>query len=134
DLGQLRSELCSVATTLESGDELDGLYAARARELEFEARLAEAIGSPRFRSLARERYDDGVRSEQVRRQALGWAQLRLKAAVAEEYRSCDQSSERSLLSQMLAAVARLNLPIAVVLKEDLQSVAAAGDGLVFVKP
>src|SRR5688572_21586524 len=56
DFGPLRAELTRVASTLEPGDELAALYAARADELELEARIAEAIGGSRFSELARRRY------------------------------------------------------------------------------
>ncbi len=134
DLGGLRAELARVATQLEAGDGIARLYAERARELELEARVAEAIGSPGFSRLARQRYPAPAGDSASTRRAREWAQLRLTCAPGELTPSDASSSPHSLLSQLLSAVRKLKLPVVIALKDDLQSVAAVGDDTVFVKP
>lgn len=135
DFGPLRAELASVASQLDGGDEVEALYAGRADELEIEARIAEAIGGVRFRELARHRYPVPP-GKIARDRARAWACLEGERAVGEHeaIRSDARSDSRSLLSQMLAEVALRRLPVAVLLKADLQSVAATTAESVLVKP
>jgi len=135
DLGQLRSELERLRSELARGDAVEALYAARARELELEARIAEAVGVPRFKQLARERYPLPVAGA-VRERARAWTALGPRPAERAEgaIRSDDRAHPESLLSQVLAAVAARRLPISVMLRDDLQSVAATTTDGVLIKP
>jgi len=138
DFGPLRSELVKVSSGLAGGDPIDALYAARADELVLEARIAEAIGSPHFAALARQRFPVSSESR-VREQARAWARssapaLGKEVGEAETIRSDARADSRSLLSQMLSEVALQKLPISVLLKDDLQSVAATTSDGVLIKP
>lgn len=133
DLGSLRIQLCHAAEALDTiGGALAHLYAERARELEIEAEIAQAIGSSRAFSLARRRYP--APKDTLSKQARGWAQLPPASVPPKGVRSDLASAPDSLLGQMLKAVSRLNLPVSVVIEERLQSVAAAGQDTVFIKP
>jgi len=138
DLGPLRAELSRVQSDLAGGDAVDVLYAARARELELEARIAEAVGTPRFRELARERYPVPAPGG-VHERARAWAALGPRSAERAGHadgaiRSDDRAHPESLLSQILAEVAARRLPISVLLRDDLQSVAATTADGVLIKP
>jgi len=132
DFRQLRTDLLGVASRLIGGDELDGLYAARAEELEREARISEAVGSADFWALARLRYPIPVGDTHAD-QARAWARIEPVAAEADSIPSHAADNPASLLRQTLAEVARQKLPISVVLKEDLQSVAATTSESVLIK-
>lgn len=135
DLGPLAAELASAAARLDRNDDVEALYAARADELELEARSAQAIGGPGFMALARQRYPVPQGSE-AREQAQAWVSSAAEpvARLPETIPSDARTDTRSLLSQMLAEVALLQLPISVVLKDDLQSVAATTSESVLLKP
>lgn len=135
DLGPLRADLAGVASRLDRNDAIEALYAARAEELELEARIVEAIGDARFAALARLRYPL-PRSGATRERAEAWARAGTEpeAAAREVIASDAQADPRSLLCQMSTEVALRRLPVSVVLKEDLQSVAATTSESVLVKP
>jgi len=134
DFSSLRAELAELVELLQRGDPVDRLYAERARELELEARMAEAIGDPRLPVLARQRYAPQAPDEAIEAQARSWSREASGSNPGERFRSDDASCERSLLSLMLRAVRRSGAPIRVVVKKDLLSVAAAGDQTVLIKP
>ncbi|HEU5077412.1 MAG TPA: tyrosine/phenylalanine carboxypeptidase domain-containing protein [Polyangiaceae bacterium] len=135
DLGPLSAELARVAARLDRNDDVEALYAARADELELEARSAEAIGGSRFMALARQRYPVPPASE-AREQARAWASSGVEPMTTrpETIPSDARTDPRSLLSQMLAEVALRQLPVSVVLRENLQSVAATTSESVLIKP
>src|SRR6187402_2611806 len=129
---QLRADLLGVASGLLGGDEVDRLYAARAEELELEARISEAVGNEDFWTLARLRYPIPAGDTHAD-QARAWARIEPVAAEADSIPSHATDNPASLLRQTLAEVARQKLPISVVLKEDLQSVAATTSESVLIK-
>ncbi len=133
DFGSLRIQLESLSSGLDRDDPIAGLYAARADELELEARIAEAVGSARFRELARHRYPVPA-GKVARARARAWARIEGEGVVPELIRSDTRADARSLLSQLLAEVAQRKLPVSVMLREDLQSVAATTAESVLVKP
>jgi hypothetical protein len=132
DFRQLRVDLASVASGLACGDEVDRLYAARAEELELEARISEAVGSAESWALSRLRYPIPSKHTHAER-ARAWARIEPVAAEADAIPSHCADNPSSLLRQTLAEVARQKLPISVVLKEDLQSVAATTSESVLIK-
>jgi hypothetical protein len=135
ELSPLRHLLASVQAQLDGAHALGGLYAARAAELDDEARLVEAIGTPAFRALANARYGADRPSEARAGRALAeaWTQL---PAVAQPRtgnpRAGDARCPKSLLSQMLAEIGRLRLPYRVVVTRELDSAAATGNGIIWI--
>jgi hypothetical protein len=114
------------------------LYAERAAELELEAALVEAIGTPQFAALARRRHPiGGAHAGAARRLALEWASaapaLSDAAAHTALFASDDASAADSLLSQLRALIGQLRVPVRVQVVSELASRAATGDGLIFVR-
>lgn len=134
----LRSFLSSLASTVFGLGALGQLYAERARELELEAALVSARGTPEFLTLSRERhvFDSG----QAECDALVGAWLRESPSEPESelyaapVRVDDEADPRSLLSLLRARIGALRVPVRVELRPGLSSVAAAGDGFVVVRP
>ncbi len=103
--------------------------ARRARELALELGLILSVETGDFVPLARLRFasssDDDTR-------ALGWATLPVAEAPAAAHRSDDEGDPGSLVAQVRAALAEHALPGRVVLRDDLPSLAACGDGTVLI--
>jgi hypothetical protein len=106
------------------------LIAARARELALEAKMARAIATPSFVSMARARYRsssaDDARAER-------WASASA-TEIDDHVRvlSDDARDPRSLLSRMRAALGARRVPYRVVVQRGLASLAATGDSVVLV--
>jgi Domain of unknown function (DUF1704) len=115
------------------------LYAERALELELEAALAEAIGTPGFTALARRRHSIGRTSEwhAAERRAREWASApeleQASSAVEPCFASDDASSALSLVSVLREQVGRLRLPVRVQVVHELASRAATGEGVIYVR-
>jgi hypothetical protein len=111
------------------------LYAERATELDAEARIVEALGTPSLERLASERFpvDDGDSGVAAARRATAWSALE---APAEEPRVLaeDDGDARSLVRLVGALIGSLKLAARVILVPDLASAAAAGDGVILVRP
>ncbi len=136
-LAELRAALRDTARTLESEHELLGpLYAARARELELEAALAEQIGAAGFAALAAERHAprasaEWQRAEQLARQ---WASVLAPESARDELvLSDDPRSPHSLLQLTSAELGQTRVPFRVQVTRELASHAATGDGVIFVR-
>ena len=136
-------ELAWVAGGLETlresapgGDPIWGLYADRAAELSLELSIVRSIGTPRVRQLSAERY--GARCSGSEAAAAAWAEAWTadppEPHAGPRTRSDDESHPDSLLSRLAAEVGRRRLPYRVVVRTGLASVAAVGEGVVFVKP
>jgi hypothetical protein len=126
-LDEVRRALAGVARVVEN-EELGALYAERAEELSLEAELVEARGLPRFRALARRRYRC---SSQELQHAHDWAESTL-AGASEPARMVESAAELSLEEAFEARLAELGVVANVVLRDDLASAAAVGEGAVFV--
>jgi hypothetical protein len=114
---------------------LGELHAARAHELELEARLAEALGTPGVRSLAAERFP-GPPAAQAR-ECEGFVTESLAAparAVPELHLSHDYADPKSLVARLAARARELGLPLRIDVRKDQVAVAATGQGLVCVRP
>src|SRR5262249_36592753 len=118
-------------------DELGEIYAARARELADDAALCEAAGTAALWAAARRRYAprdafdaqaDGTADAWLSERA---PEARTSAAEAP-VRSDDERSPASLVSRMRQEIGRRRLPLRVVVKHNLASLAATGDGIVQV--
>jgi len=136
DLSELRGVLVRLAESPASEDPPWQWYAERALELELEASLAEAIGTPRFRVLARRRFSAGASAAAAAAAALAgtWARAPLSVVEPERVASDDTRSRHSLINQMLSTIARFELPLSVVVKSELQSAAAVGTDTLYLRP
>jgi hypothetical protein len=138
-------ELCAalekLAGFLEGLSPLGQVYAARARELCVEASIIDAVGTPRLRSRAEERFvaktDEGrldlAHADEL---AAAWAAPGAEPEVLAEDRSLssDLDDPSSLVARMAAEVGKNFLPMRVVLQAGLASLAATGDGVILVAP
>ncbi len=136
DYASVRRRLSSLACELERtsarNDALARLYAARARELELEARLASCVGTAEFGILARERFAaEAEGSETAKEHALRWIGERA-APHGGPVRTSDGPEPESLVSRMREAIGRHRAPFAVEVRRDLSSLAATGERAVFV--
>lgn len=136
DLSRLRSELRELAERLGEEPAWNRLYAERALELESEAAIAEAVGSPRTAALARARYRA---SSEESRAALAQAKRFCRArssprAVSERvYPSDDEREPRSLVAALRRRAGELKLPLRIEVRDDLASAAATTmDGRILV--
>lgn len=136
ELSRLRRALEEAAGRLAELGALGALYAARAEELELEARLAEQVGRASFFELARRRYAAGsdAPDREARALALEWAALPEPSAAAPELGSDDRRAPDSLISQLATEIGRRRLPLRIELAPALCSVAACGEGVIFVRP
>lgn len=134
DVTEVRRELARIAARLdEDATPIAALYAARARELDVEAALAGAAGRPAFSALAAVRFApfDERTAARARAVAEDWAASRDAEEPAGAIES-DGDDPRSLLSLMRAEVGRLRLPFRVAAHDELSSLAATGEGTIFV--
>jgi len=133
DLSEHREKLEIIVRALETGDLLAKLYAERAQELCLEAELAEAVGSARLRELADQRYGSILPQTECYGRARVWAGLEPTIAGFERVRSDDAGQPTSLVSLMQRGVRELELPFGVVVKENLPSAAAIGEGVILIQ-
>lgn len=134
-LAELRQALTSAADRLTAGGPLELLYAERCQELALEAELAEQVGTRAFRGLSRRRYPAPSARAGARAEALARAWVRATTPVHE--RRVDSADERdpdSLLCVLQRSIGQLRLAYRVQLEHRLASVAATGDGVVYVRP
>jgi hypothetical protein len=117
----------------DAGSEVEVLYLERLRELSLEAAICAAAGTPQVARLARERFAPADERDALEASALStaWLSEPVSGAPAETIPS-DDAHPRSLLSLMRAAVGRERLPFSVVAQPTLASLAATGDGVIFV--
>ncbi len=112
-----------------------GLYLGRARELEAEAALVDAIGTARFAAMARARFAaTGPGAGDATSQASGLARewLKLDNEPPEPTIQSDADDPRSLLCRMREEVLRLGLGFDVVVSDSLAALAAIGDTRIWV--
>lgn len=135
DLSSLRAELVAAAERASGKGPLLSLYAERARELELEARLAEAVGQPKFAALAAERFPapSGEDGDQTLALSRSYAGLSVQKGDDTLHASDDASDSLSLLSQMRKRVAELGLGVRVEVRAQA-AVAAVGEGLITIRP
>ncbi|MEO7113119.1 MAG: tyrosine/phenylalanine carboxypeptidase domain-containing protein [Polyangiaceae bacterium] len=130
----VRERLDQVARALGSlgDDRLVQIYLARAHELAREAELIEAVGTESFAALATARFSGDSRSitKKARALALGWANE--KATDDAEVFASDADHPDSLLSVMKKEVGKRGLPFRVQVHAPLSSLAATGDGVIYV--
>jgi len=134
-LDETRRSLARLAAVGDELGPLGELHAARARELELEARLAEALGTPGVRALAAERFPGptAVRA----RECDGFVREALAAPVPpapELHRSDDHGNPKSLVARLGTRARELGLSLRIDVRKDQVAVAATGHGLVCVRP
>jgi hypothetical protein len=158
ELANLRRGLERVAHVSRAHGRIGALHAARAEELELEARLVENIGRTSFRKLAAERFRAPLGVLHVRtldfvERALGEApstpassrlafdgagapSINVPAAGAPSTNimSCDPVSPASLVNKVARLARELGLSIRVETRPDQLAIAATGHGLVAVRP
>jgi hypothetical protein len=143
DASAVPPEFCAalekLAGFVEKLSPLGAVYAARARELCLEASIIDAVGTPRLRLRAEERFvartdearDDLARADEL---AAAWATPESDPDLRPEPRtlSSDVDDPASLVSRMSSEVGKNLLPMRVVLQAGLASLAATGDGVILV--
>jgi hypothetical protein len=134
-LTALRRALAATRQRLAGGSAIAELYAERAAELDLEAALAEHIGQPGFAALARRRYAPGSTPEwsEARSLALSWACPGEPCAAVTCYPSDETRRPDSLVCLLWREIGRLQLPVRVRVVAELASVAATGDGVIYVR-
>ena len=136
DHGGLRGVLDVVAAELDRHGPLGEIYAARAREVAEDAALCEAAGTAglwaaaRRRYRRRDRFDAEADATADAWLAEPWAGGTPGGDGTPEVRSDDEGSGASLVSRMRQEIGRRRLPLRVVVKDNLASLAATGDGFV----
>jgi len=138
-------ELCQalerLAEFLDGVSPLARIYAARAREMCLEAAIVDAVGTPQIRTPAARRFmgesiDDGADLRKADDLARSWSDPSAMERDAPDdddlVRTCDETDPRSLLAAMSREAGRCKLPVRVVIEPSLASLAATGDGVIFV--
>lgn len=130
----VRERLDHVTKALDSleKDPLAEIYLLRAKELACEAELAGAVGTEKFAKLAAARFSGDPRSTKLA-SALTKTWAREESAPEdEELVACDSDHPDSLLSLMKKEVGKRTLPFRVHVHAPLSSLAATGDGVIYV--
>jgi hypothetical protein len=135
DLSVVRRLLERIARTTEALGALGRLHAARARELELEARIAEALDEPAVRELAAERFAVPRGVEARRCDAFVAAALSACFEAAPKlHRSDDASDPKSLFSLISRRARELGIALRVEVRADQLATAATGEGIVALRP
>jgi hypothetical protein len=136
NLTRLRLALQDVEIWVEQQGPWGELLAARARELELEAELAEHIGDVHIRSLAARRFAvmEETSTVTLRQQAKRWSQIAVTDSTDEVVRSDDERDERSLLCLMRRELELCQYPFRIVLESRLASIAAVDNRFVWIRP
>jgi hypothetical protein len=135
---ELPRALEKLARFVEAEGPLGAVYAARALELGIEASMVAAVGTPRLGHLAALRFAEATPAdEEDGRRADDLADTWTRAVASEQthepvHGTSDAADPESLLSLMAAEVGRRRLPMRIVVEPGLASLAATGDGTVFV--
>jgi hypothetical protein len=136
DHAGLRRELGALAEALAERGELGQIYAARAQELADEAALCEEAGGPGLWRAARRRYArrDGfdALSDTTADAWLGEPSHEGPDDDDARVPSDDEAAHGSLVRRMREEIGRRRLPLRVVVKDNLASLAATGEGFVQV--
>jgi len=132
-LGKLREALAAAAAAIGGLGALGAVYAARAEELECEARAAECIGTPAFAAHCARRYP--LESSPDADQADSWTDRWIQApdqASSKLHRSDDRSDPESLICALERAAE--GLPVRVQVRSNQAAAAAVGEGFIGVRP
>ncbi|MGE3669955.1 MAG: tyrosine/phenylalanine carboxypeptidase domain-containing protein [Polyangiaceae bacterium] len=134
--GDLRRLLEKLGQRLGRAGPWGELYAARVHELALEAAIVDALGSSDVVSLAAQRFPE--ESGAAGQQARVWARAWLEPPEANEseptFRSDDVGASQSLIRQLESELRDNALDVRIQLEPDLQSRAAVGQGVIYLKP
>jgi hypothetical protein len=134
ELLEVRSALVVVREHAPALGPLGALYAARARELEQEAAIVEAIGTPEFASRASARFPADAGEEGTAAVELARIWVTLPGLLGGTFvDAADAGNPLSLLRVMSAMVGELRLPVRVTTSDRIACAAAAGDGFVAIR-
>ncbi|MBN1605404.1 MAG: DUF1704 domain-containing protein [Polyangiaceae bacterium] len=134
DFSALRAGLEQVIEHADAVGPWGPLYAERARELDQEAALAEAIGSPVFAERARARFpvEIGEHGDRAALWARHWAGLGEVDQPGPVHRSDDLRDPDSLISVMHGAIGECRLAWRIEVRDDLECAALTADRVVVV--
>lgn len=135
DLSVTRRALAELERSLTGGGPLRELAVARARELELEASLAEALYTSKLAPLAARRFpaptgELGRAVDALVARGLGAP----PPPDSVKHRSDDAADPRSLVAQLRRGATEIAIPLRIELRTRQLAVAATGDGLVAVRP
>lgn len=134
-LGETRRSLARLSAMSDALGPLGELHAARARELELEARLVEALGTPHLRALAAERFPAPAAARARECDAFVSEALSAPACEpSESHRSDDYGDPKSLVPRLAARSRELGLRLRIDVRRGQVAVAATGHGIVCVRP
>ena len=133
DFSELRGALDEIEKWSEAQGPWGAILAARARELELEAQMAEIIGDPQIRDLARRRFS-GANAEPCRQLARRWARVEHNNATCDGIRSDDGNDNASLYCQMRRELEICRFSFPIVFEARLAAHAVVDDKRVWLKP
>jgi hypothetical protein len=134
DLSATRRLLVRMARTTAPFGELGRLHAERALELELEARIVEAFGTPSLHTLAAERFPPPRGASARACESFAADALSLPVVTPEHtHRSDDVSDPKSLLSVLSRRARELGVPLRIDVRKAQLATAATGDGIVAVR-
>lgn len=138
ELGAVRRGLERLAGEVGADGRLGELHAARAEELELEARMVERVGTADFQPLAARRFREphSALSLPVTAfidQALAASEPPTRA-LPETHASDDERSAQSLVRRLRRQAAELGLPVRIAIRPRQLATAATGRGVVGVRP
>ncbi len=136
DLSDLRGALNEIEKWSENRGPWGAILAARARELELEAEMAEHIGDRQIRCLAQRRFPvlGCANLVSLRRLARCWARIEPNESTCDVIRSDDQNDSRSLFCQMRSELESCGSSFPVILENRLAAHAVVDDSFVWLKP
>jgi hypothetical protein len=135
ELGQTRRALSDLAELTAPLGELGRLHAARAAELELEARMVEALGTPALAPLAARRFP--APSGELALRCRRFVEAALAAPLGDPprlHRSDDHADPASLVARLALRARELGLPVRIEVRKDQVATAATGHGVVRVRP
>lgn len=135
DFSELRRALDGAVERADEVGPLGLLYAERARELDQEAALAEAVGSAAFAECAKARFpvEGGEHGERAASWARRWAELAEVEQPEPLHRSDDLRDPESLVSAMHRTIGECRLAWRVEIREDIECAALTADQVVAVR-
>ncbi len=112
------------------------LYGARAEELGCELQVVSAVGESRLQSFAARRYSPRcpASAAAAKSWAMDWTAERPAPHSGGATISDDLTEPLSLVNRLSAEIGERRLPYRVVVRPGLASVAAVGEGVIFIKP
>ncbi|HEV8551682.1 MAG TPA: tyrosine/phenylalanine carboxypeptidase domain-containing protein [Polyangiaceae bacterium] len=134
-LGDTRRALARVVELTEPLDLFGRLHAARAAELELEARMAETLGTRALAPLAAERFRTPNGATARACDTFVAESLAAPRPLGEAVHLSDDATDpRSLISRLALRARELGIPLRLDVRSDLVATAATGHGVVRLRP